>query len=237
MEEIDELSLQTWSVLDRLARAVHVTDGNLQATLDAIVSNAVSTVGVAEDAGLILVDKGVLVPQAVTGEPPKILDFFQQAQGAGPCIDAAEQQTVIRIEDTADDARWPEFCVHAASLGVGGMLCVPLWIDERILGALSLYAPDKGQFDDRHAQLAQLYATHAALALADAQRTEQLRTALQNRDLIGQAKGILIERSRLTPDAAFRCLSLASQATNLKLTAVAQHLVDTGELLGAAPQH
>ena len=55
-----------------------------------------------------------------------------------------------------------------------------------------------------------------------------------NRDLIGQAKGILIERHRLTPDAAFRMLSKASQAKNVKLIVIAQHLVDSGELLGAA---
>ena len=81
----------------------------------------------------------------------------------------------------------------------------------------------------------QLFGTHAALALAEAHRVEQLQAALRNRDLIGQAKGILIERHRLTPDDAFRRLSEVSQSINLKLTAVAQHLVDTGELLDRSP--
>jgi AmiR/NasT family two-component response regulator len=80
-----------------------------------------------------------------------------------------------------------------------------------------------------------LSATLAAIALAEAQRTGQLHTALGNRDLIGQAKAILMERHRMTADAAFGYLSqAASQDVNMKLTAVAQHLVETGELLGAS---
>jgi AmiR/NasT family two-component response regulator len=51
------------------------------------------------------------------------------------------------------------------------------------------------------------------------------------RDIIGQGKGILMERDKIRSDAAFECLSLASQRLNIKLTEVAQRLVETGELL------
>jgi len=44
----------------------------------------------------------------------------------------------------------------------------------------------------------------AAIALAEAQRTDQLNPALANRDMIGQAKGILMERNRITAEAAFK---------------------------------
>jgi AmiR/NasT family two-component response regulator len=96
---------------------------------------------------------------------------------------------------------------------------------------LSLYGHKPEAFASRHVQLTGLYATHAALALADAQRTAQLQAALLRRDIIGQAKGILIERDKITSDAAFECLSLVSQRLNIKLTEVAQRLVETGELL------
>jgi AmiR/NasT family two-component response regulator len=78
-----------------------------------------------------------------------------------------------------------------------------------------------------------LFATLAAIALAEAQRTDQLHTALRNRDIIGQAKGILVERHRITADEAFALLSQASQDVNMKLTAVARNLAETGELLSA----
>ncbi len=43
-----------------------------------------------------------------------------------------------------------------------------------------------------------------------------------------------MERQRITAEVAFGYLSQASQDVNMKLTAVARHLVDTGELLSAA---
>jgi GAF domain-containing protein len=216
-----------------MARALRVKDAELQPTLDAIVSTAVNTLGPARHAGLIIVVHGALVPQATTGAPPERLDQLQQKLGDGPCIDAAQQQTVIRIEDTRSDRRWPDFCAEAAGLGVRSMLCVPLQVDERCLGTLSLYAEDPSAFDDHHEQITTLLATLAVLALAEAQRANQLHTALRNRDVIGQAKGILMERHRITADAAFGYLSQASQAVNMKLTGVALHLVDTGELISA----
>jgi AmiR/NasT family two-component response regulator len=79
-----------------------------------------------------------------------------------------------------------------------------------------------------------LFATLAAIALAEAHRTDQLQTALANRDVIGQSKGILMERYRLTADAAFAHLTRASQDVSMKLSAVALHLVETGEMLGGS---
>jgi putative methionine-R-sulfoxide reductase with GAF domain len=216
-----------------MARALHVKNGELQPTLDAIVSTAVNALSPARHAGLIIVSHGNLVPQATTGAPPQRLDRLQQKLGDGPCVDAAKRQTVIRIEDTCADRRWPDFCAAALDLGVRSMLCVPLRVDERCLGTLSLFAEDPSAFDDHHEQITTLLATLAALALADAQRADQLHTALRNRDVIGQAKGILMERHRITAEVAFGYLSQASQAVNMKLTGVALHLVDTGELLGA----
>jgi GAF domain-containing protein len=74
------------------------------------------------------------------------------------------------------------------------MLCVPMWVDEQQLGSVSLYATAASGFTASDELLAQPFATQAALVLADASRTEQLRRAMATRDSIGQAKGILMER-------------------------------------------
>jgi AmiR/NasT family two-component response regulator len=54
----------------------------------------------------------------------------------------------------------------------------------------------------------------------------QLRRALQSRDVIGQAKGILMERRGISADEAFAVLRAASQSLNVKLTQVARTLVE-----------
>ena len=216
--------------LEILARALHVKNAELEPTLEAIVSTAVTMLSPARYAGLTILSRGELIPRATTGEPPLLLDRLQQRLGDGPCISAAKHQSVFRIEDTLQDPRWPDFNAEAARLEVRSMLCVPLWIDERGLGALSLYADQAAAFSDLHERVTILLATFAALALAEAQRADQMHDALGNRDVIGQAKGILMERHGIAADAAFGVLSRVSQAENVKLAEIARRFVQTGEL-------
>jgi GAF domain-containing protein len=233
-EQLMEVTGRTAESLEILARALHVKNAELQPTLEAIVCTAVEMLAPARHAGLIILTRGELIPRACTGEPPLLLDRLQQELGDGPCISAARDQRAIRIEDTRQDDRWPKFSAAAAGLEVRSMLCVPLWVDERGLGALSLYAGEAAAFNDLHERVTTLLATFAALALAEAQRADQMHDALGSRDVIGQAKGILMERYGVPADAAFGVLSRVSQAENLKLAQIARRLVETGELPSAA---
>jgi putative methionine-R-sulfoxide reductase with GAF domain len=137
-QEIDEVVARAFTSVEVLARALHVKDAQLAPTLDAIVSAAVTALPAVRDAGLILLVRGKLVPQAVIGRAPQQLDLLQQQTGQGPCIEAARQQAVIRIDDIRSDTRWPVFCARAWELGVRSQLCLPLWAGERRLGTLSL---------------------------------------------------------------------------------------------------
>jgi GAF domain-containing protein len=228
----DDAVARAFTALEVLARALHVKDALLAPTLDAIVSAAVTALPRVRDAGLILLVRGQLVPQAVTGRAPQQLDLLQQQTGQGPCIEAARQQAVIRIDDIRADTRWPVFCARAAELGVGSQLCLPLWAGERRLGTLSLYAESPAAFTRHDERITTVFAALAATALAEAQRAEQMRTAVASRDLIGQAKGILMERHRITADEAFALLAQVSQDGNVKLSEVAARLVETGQLPG-----
>jgi AmiR/NasT family two-component response regulator len=79
--------------------------------------------------------------------------------------------------------------------------------------------------------VALLLAAYASLAVADTaavSRSEltvtQLRRAIASRDVIGQAKGILMERRGLTADEAFDTLRRTSQELNIKLRDLASTL-------------
>lgn len=52
-----------------------------------------------------------------------------------------------------------------------------------------------------------------------------LENALDTRDVIGMAKGILIARERCSPQEAFQILSRASQRENRKVVDIAEWLV------------
>jgi AmiR/NasT family two-component response regulator len=60
-------------------------------------------------------------------------------------------------------------------------------------------------------------------------KVEGLEEALLSRDVIGQAKGILMERLHITSDQAFDQLRIASQRINRKVRDIAVELAETGE--------
>jgi len=95
---------------------------------------------------------------------------------------------------------------------------------------LDLLAHEKAAFTDESEHNGLLLASHAAIAVADAQKLEHATIALANRDIIGKAKGILMERFKITAAQAFDVLAKVSQDTNRKVYAVAEDLASTGTL-------
>lgn len=219
-----------WGALETLGQAFHVESADPQAMLEAILRAAVSAVDGADFAGVNLLVDGRFEPQAVLGGPPLELDVLQQRSGVGPCIDASRSQSVIRADDLGNAENWPEYGALAVSLGVRSMLCTPMRVDDMQLGSISLYSRTLDAFGPVAERVAGLLGVHAAVALADARRRQNLTIALHNRDVIGQAKGILMERHRITSEAAFALLSQASQRANRKLAVIAEQVASTGVL-------
>lgn len=61
---------------------------------------------------------------------------------------------------------------------------------------------------------------------ARTEEIEQLHRALESRDIIGQAKGMLMERFDIDAAAAFTLLSTLSQQSNTRLAVIAQKVVE-----------
>jgi hypothetical protein len=119
--------------------------------------------------------------------------------------------------------------LQAAELGVGSMMCFQLFVAGDQLGALNMYSRTRAAFDGESQDIGLLFApSDAAVALACAEHEANLRAGMDNRDVIGQAKGILMERHKLTADQAFGVLVRVSQEMNRKLVDIARELSDTG---------
>lgn len=149
--------------------------------------------------------------------------------GEGPCLDAIWTQQTVIIHDMANETRWPTFAARAAALGVGSLISFRLFVRDQTLGALNLYGLPGAEFDERATLIGEVFATHAALALSQARHARQLDEALASRDLIGQAKGMLMAQHDVTGPRAFDLLVRASQETNLKLADVAHWMVNEHE--------
>jgi transcriptional regulator with GAF, ATPase, and Fis domain len=216
--------------LSELARELQAETTN-EALLKRIVQAAVSEVPGARYAGITLVTgKNVSTP-AATDELVERIDQIQYETGQGPCLDAAARHATVRSDDLRAEARWPRFADQAAELGVLSMLSCQLYVEAENFGALNIYASETKAFGSDSESDGMLLAAHAALAMAAARTEAGLVAAMDSRDLIGQAKGILIERHKITGVEAFGLLVTSSQAVNRKLRDVAEHLVATGEVL------
>jgi GAF domain-containing protein len=225
------------AAMGRVARVLQEEHGDVEATLEAIASAAVTTVPGADECGIsYVIGRSRVQPRAATSDLPRQVDALQEELQQGPCMDAAWDQEVVRVDDLAVDERWPELSRRASALGVGGLLCFQLFVAGDKLGALNLYSRVPHAFDEEAEEVGQMFAAHAAVALAGAEHEEHLRAGLRSRDLIGQAKGILMERHKLTADQAFAVLSQVSQEHNRKLVDVARELTETGTVPAARPR-
>jgi GAF domain-containing protein len=221
--------------LDALARRLAEAARSLQRqtspqqVMDGVVDLASAMVPGANEATITMVRKDRhCYSAAATSTLASDFDVLQDETGEGPCLDAIWNQETIRVDDLGSDPRWPVLGPRAAERGVGSMLCIQLFVHRDTLGALDLLARAKSAFTDESEHVGLLLASHAAIAAADAQHLENVTSALVNRDVIGQAKGILMERFKITSEEAFAVLAKVSQDTNRKVSGVAEDLARTG---------
>ena len=231
--------------LDALARRLSEAARSLQRktssqqVMNDIVHLAVAMVPGATEATITMVRKDRhCYSAAATSALASDFDVLQDETGEGPCLDTIWHQETVRVNDLASDPRWPVLGPRAAERGIGSMLCLQLFVHRDTLGALDLLSHAKSAFTDESEHIGLLLGSHAAIAAADAQNLENVTSALINRDIIGQAKGILMERFKLTSDQAFQVLAKVSQDSNRKVFAVAEDLTRTGMWpRGSQPGH
>ena len=214
-------------VMGQVARSLQEEHGDVEATLQTVTATAVGIVPGAEECTVTYVTgRRRVEPRAATGDLPREVDEMQDRIQEGPCLDAVWEESTVRVDDMRTETRWPRFAAEAARSGVLSSLSLQLFVEGDNLGALNIYARQPHAFGEESEDVGLVLAAHAAVAVAGAQNEEHLRRAVSSRDVIGQAKGILMERRGIGADEAFEVLREASQALNVKLARVALTLVE-----------
>jgi transcriptional regulator with GAF, ATPase, and Fis domain len=218
-----------------VARAL-LAQADVQHTLQKIVDMAVDTIEACDHAGITFLKGGKGTTPAASDDVPRTVDAIQYETGEGPCLDAIRDHEVFETGDLGRERRWPAFAARAQrETGVTSMLSFRLFVEADTLGALNLYSKRADAFDERSRTTGLVFAAHAALALATAVHDEQMEEALESRDVIGQAKGILMAREGVSADDAFGMLRRASQRLNVKLRVVAADMVRSAETNPSRP--
>jgi GAF domain-containing protein len=219
----------TGTQLAALARELfeHGEHSDESTLLSSVTDSAVDYVDAADFAGITLVDKGKLTSVAPTDPMAARVDEFQHELRQGPCLEAAWADHKVLVDDIAADDRWPAFARRVLDeTPVRSILAFQLYRGETAMGALNLYSSAPRAFSPEDQETALAVATHASLAMHTARRGEQFTSALASRDVIGQAKGIVMERFDVDAVAAWELIRKLSQDTNIRVSDVARQLVE-----------
>jgi|SRR5580692_11265614 transcriptional regulator with GAF, ATPase, and Fis domain len=189
-----------------------------------------------EAAGLLLADgRGALQLVAASTEQARMAELFQIQNDEGPCVDCFRSGQVVSITDIRAGEmakRWPRFAPAAEKMGFAGVHAIPMRLRDQVIGTLNLFRTAPNGLDSAAARAARALVDVATIGILQERAVrqqelvaEQLQAALHSRVMIEQAKGILAERHRETPDQAFLTLRRYARNHNRPLTALAADVI------------
>lgn len=185
-------------------------------------------------AGASLIDEGgTRTSTGATDATVESADALQYELGEGPCLSAWATASSQRIDDIADEDRWPEWSAAAARSGIRSVLSSPMSSQGRVIGAMKVYATTEHAFTAHEERLFDLLAGVAATLLGSAQTRDApqrlsaaLQSGLDDRQLIDRATGMLMEQRGTDPDDAHCVLLTASRNQNRSMAEVARQVLE-----------
>src|SRR5215211_2226662 len=235
LESADQRSAEEEDLRDSLAGLSRLASDRLplEDLLTQVATLAVQAIPGADGAGLTLLEQDRADTTVATAPFVTEIDDIQYGMQQGPCISAAREGRTVMSGSLGGDSRWPRFGGQVARLGVHSVVSLPLIAPDGVVGAMNVYAHDKNVFDDRAAELGQIFAAPAAIAvhnahvLAQTRRlADKLQSALEIRGVIDRAVGIMMSRSGSTEHEALERLRSLSQHEHRKLMEIARRIVD-----------
>jgi ANTAR domain/GAF domain len=152
------------------------------------------------------------------------------AAPGGPCLESAWEENTIHVPDLENDTRWSDYRRDAlAETPIRSIMAFQLYIADESMGALNVYAERPHAFDEESRTIGLIFGAHTSVTWSTARRDEQFRKALASRDVIGQAKGMIMERYGVDAVQAFDMLRKLSQDSNTPVTPIAEDLATTAD--------
>jgi GAF domain-containing protein len=184
--------------------------------------------GVTEAGALLLVPGSGRRSVSEPDSTAALVEQLHEEVGEGPAIDAVRTQQVVRVADLVAETRWPRFTEAAISRSpVRAILCCPLHTHIHSWGALILLAHQPHGLDDDAQEAGTILAAHMALTLEAVHHDRHYRSALGSRDIIGQAKGMLMERFEIDANEAFALLTRLAEESHRPVVVVAKEMLET----------
>lgn len=212
---------------------VLLAEPDVQRTLDKMCLLLVDTVEGCDHSVVTLVRNQHLDSPAASDDVGPAVDAIQFEVDEGPCVEAITEHHTVVTDDLITEPRWPQFSRRAVeATGVRSMMAFRLFVAGDTLGSLNLYSKQPRAFTDESWAVGTIFAAHASVALRAAQTKEdlaRLREVVETRELIGQAKGILMGRRGISSEAAMELLCRGAERLKIELRELARRVVQGEE--------
>jgi transcriptional regulator with GAF, ATPase, and Fis domain len=203
-------------------------------SLAVMAAKQLSTEGAPVLCGVTLLRPRRMATVASSSVEAEKMDELQYEHNDGPCLRAAREEKVYRVEDFRAEDRFGGYSTDIAEHGMLSAIGVPIVLDGEANAGLNLYSPRAQGFDDAAVEKARAFARDTSNALRMAVRiadltdhSKDLKTAMQSRTIIDLAAGIIMSQNRCSQEEAVTILKMASSSRNLKLSAVAAAVVES----------
>lgn len=212
-----------------------VGDFRIADFLQKLVRHCVDQLSVAA-VGLLLADEqGVPGLAASSNESARVLGHLEIQVEQGPGLDCFRSGHRILGEHLhlhGLEGRWPSFAAEANAMGLRSVHALPMRYGHQVIGALSLFSAPPDGCDKDCLSAAQAMADITTIGILQERRarearglTERLQSALDDRVVIEQAKGVLAERARISVDEALQVLRGYARRHHRTLRSVAEMAV------------
>jgi len=183
-----------------------------------------------DGAGLMLCDaEQHLRSVAASDDRFAHLEDLQVRHQEGPCIEAFE---LVGAVDLEHDGRWPLFSQAAVRREVRAVLASPLPYNQDAVGVVAVLSECSRPWSPANELALLAFTDLAALLIAsiiqgeqDSELAGQLQGALNSRQVIEQAKGILMGTQGISARAAYEQLRSRARSERRKLPLVCAEVV------------
>jgi GAF domain-containing protein len=185
---------------------------------------------------MLLNDKGELVMRATQTSSEPYLKKPPIKLGEGITGKAAAQNKPIAVYDVQQEKDY-KYKEIAKREGICSLLCVPMSVKDKVVGAINLYTSEPHKFTKSEIGVLSTVATQAALVIENTElmvKTKIIQEELESRKLVERAKGILMRERNLGEAEAYRLMQKYSMDNRKSMRDVAEAIILSHEMKGGA---
>lgn len=147
--------------------------------------------------------------------------------GEGIAGKVALENKPLAIFDISEESEYVSKDI-AAKVGLQSLLSVPLSVKGKVIGVLNNYTSHPHRFTKYEVDIMTTVASQAAIVIENAElmlKTRVIQEELESRKVIEKAKGILMRKSGLSEDEAFRKIQRQSMDLRKSMREIAEAII------------